>query len=249
MRKLAVLLPLLALISVFPASAGAVEFTHSDNMSHVKNLPYAPDNGGTGNYGTDIEFARLAGKQYALAGSYKNGLQIVDVSRPAQAKIVSVYDCGVTQGDVQVIRQADLPGRTFVSYTSDTYGDGKSPCYQEAAALGFNVLKPNGSGKNGTFIAEITDPTTPRTVSFIEVPQGSHNMTVHPSGNFLYNSNSDLITSFQPAIEIFDISNPAAPMKTGSWRSRRARASGPSRTTSRSPTTVSGPTRPRSPRA
>ena len=46
-------------------------------MRHVKNLPYAVDNGGTPNYGTDIEFATLAGKKYALAGSYKNGMQVV----------------------------------------------------------------------------------------------------------------------------------------------------------------------------
>jgi hypothetical protein len=214
MRRLAAFIPLLVLLSL-PGSAAALEYVHSDNMTHVKNLPYEARNGGTPNYGTDIEFARLGGKQYALAGSYKNGMQIVDVSRPASARIVSIYDCGVSQGDVQVIRQADLPGRTFVSYTSDTYGDGKSTCYREAQALGFDVLKPNGTGKNGTFIAEITDPLNPRTISFIEIPQGSHNMTVHPSGNFLYNSNSDLITSFQPAIEIFDISDPAAPVQAG----------------------------------
>ena len=40
-------------------------------------------------------------------------------------------------------------------------------------------------------------------------------MTVHPSGGWLYNSNSDLITSTSPAIEIIDIRNPAKPTKTG----------------------------------
>ena len=69
----------------------------------------------------------LAGKQYALAGSYKNGLQIVDISNPDDAQIVSTYDCGVTQGDVQVFHQADEPGRTFVGYASDTFGDGTGP--------------------------------------------------------------------------------------------------------------------------
>ena len=49
----------------------------------------------------------------------------------------------------------------FVSYTSDTYGDGTSTCYREAAAHGFDVIKPNGTGKNGTFIAEITNPLAP----------------------------------------------------------------------------------------
>ena len=63
-------------------------------------------------------------------------------------------------------------------------------------------------------------------MSFVEVPQGSHNMTVHPTGKYLYNSNSDLITSIAPAIEYIDILNPSAPVKAGErWTYRRARAS------------------------
>ena len=88
-------------------------------------------------------------------------MQIVDITNPRESRIVAVYDCGVTQGDVQVFRQADKPGRTFVAYASDTYGDGTSTCYQEAAALGFDVKKSTAAGKNGTFIAEITDPLHP----------------------------------------------------------------------------------------
>jgi hypothetical protein len=207
----------LGIAAAAPAGAPAAEppGEHSPNMTFVQNLPYEARNGTIPNYGTDIEFARLAGRQYALAGSYRNGLHIVDITDPQNAMLASVYDCGVTQGDVQVIRQADEPGRTFVSYTSDTYGDGKSTCYKEAAALGFDVLKPNGSGKNGTFIVEITDPLHPKTISFMEIPQGSHNQSIHPSGNYLYNSNSDLMTSFQPAIEIHDISDPNNPRKVG----------------------------------
>ena len=216
MRRNAAWLALAATLLLTPATAVAQEtHQHSANMSHVKNLPYKVDNGGTANYGTDIEFATLRGRSYALAGSYKNGLQIADITSPTRSKIVSTYDCGVTQGDVQVFRQRDERGRTFVTYTSDTFGDGTSTCYLDAKALGFDVLKPDGTGKNGTFIADITNPLKPRTVSFIEVPQGSHNQTVHPSGNYLYNSNADLMTSYEPAIEIFDISNPAAPVSAG----------------------------------
>jgi hypothetical protein len=216
MRRLAPILIVLALPLVLPAAAPAApEMEGSLNMKFVKNLPYQARNGDIPNYGTDIEFATIAGRKYALAGSYRNGLQIVDITNPALATIKAVYDCGVTQGDVQVIRQADLPGRTYVAYTSDTYGDGTSKCYRDAKALGFDVLKPNGTGKNGTFIAEITNPLAPKTISFIEVPQGSHNQTVHPSGNYLYNSNSDLATSLQPAIEIFDINKLSAPRKVG----------------------------------
>jgi len=114
---------------------------------------------------------------------------------------------------VQVFRQAGKPGRVFATYTSDTYGDGTSTCYREAAALGFDVVEADGSGRNGTFVVELTNPLEPRTVSFVEVAQGSHNMTVHPDGRHLYNSNSDLMTSVLPAIEVFDIGDFAAPAK------------------------------------
>jgi hypothetical protein len=217
MRRFAVLasvtLFILALGAPSALAQSATSGEHSDNMEFVKNLPYELKNGGTSSFGTDIEFADLGGRRYALAGSYKNGMQIVDITNPRDSQIVAVYDCGVTQGDIQVFRQASKPGRTFVAYASDTFGDGTSTCYREAAALGFEVRKSDGTGRNGTFIAEITDPLHPTTVSFVDITQGAHNQTVHPSGNYLYNSNSDLITSFQPAIEVFDISNFAAPTK------------------------------------
>ena len=211
MRRLTILIAAALVFGLLPGSAAAATATHSENMSHVKTLPYEPKNGGTPNYGTDIEFASIGGREYSFAGSYKNGMQIVDITEPEQSSIAAVYDCGVTQGDVQIFRQADKPGRIFAGYASDTHGDGTSTCYREAEALGFDVKKPNGQGKNGTFIAEITNPLAPKTVSFVEVGQGSHNQTIHPSGNYLYNSNSDLITSVQPAIEVFDISDFAAP--------------------------------------
>ncbi len=214
MRRL-VATALFALLTLAAPAAAQETHSHSGNMRHVANLPYEARNGTTANYGTDIEFARLAGKQYALAGSYRNGMQIVDISRPERSRIAAIYDCGVTQGDVQVFKRADLPGRTFATYTSDTYGDGTSTCYREAAALGFSVLKSNGQGKNGTFILEVTDPLNPKTLSFAEVAQGSHNQTVHPGGKYMYNSNSDLITSALPAIEIIDMTDLSAPKTIG----------------------------------
>jgi hypothetical protein len=201
-------------VTAAPAFGQATSGEHSSNMKFVKNLPYELKNGGTTASGTDIEFVNVGPRQYALAGSYRNGMQIVDITNRNAAKIVSVYDCGVTQGDIQVFRQKSKPGRVFATYASDTYGDGTSKCYREAAALGFETKKSNGQGRNGTFILELTNPLAPKTVSFVDVAQGSHNQTIHPSGNYLYNSNSDLIhQSPLPAIEIFDIRNFAAPAK------------------------------------
>src|SRR5919106_4321597 len=140
-RTLGVLLAACLLIAVAPASIAAESENgaHSPNMTYVKNIEYAPRNGDVPNFGTDIEFVRIRGRQYAFAGSYRNGLHIVDITHPRSARVVGIYDCGVTQGDVQVFRRSDLNGRIFVTYTSDTFGDGTSTCYEEAAALGFNV--------------------------------------------------------------------------------------------------------------
>lgn len=98
-------------------------------------------------------------------------MQIVDIERPERARIVAVYECGITQGDIQVIRQDDERGKVFATYTADAAGYASSACYQEAEALGFDAM----------------------------------------SGSFLYNSNSELMTSALPAIEIFDISDPRDP--------------------------------------
>ena len=155
MRRLAAT-ALLALLTFAAPAAAQETHQHSGNMRHVLNLPYEARNGTIPNYGTDIEFARLAGKQYALAGSYRNGLQIVDITDPEQSRIAAVYDCGITQGDPQVFTRGE---RTYVTYTSDTFGDGTSTCYREAAALGFEVLKADGTGRNGTFVADITEAT------------------------------------------------------------------------------------------
>lgn len=138
-RRLAVT-TLLAFLSL--GAPAAAQDAHSPNLTHVANLPYEAPNGTTPNSGTDIEFARMGERQYALAGSYRNGLQIVDITDPEQARIAAVYDCGVTQGDPQVFTRGE---RTYVTYTSDTYGDGTSTCYREAAALGFEVLKADGT--------------------------------------------------------------------------------------------------------
>jgi hypothetical protein len=210
-RRTTLLAALTAIAVLVPAAPSLGADAHSPNMSHVANIPYELRNGVTKSGGTDIEFARQRGRQYAFAGTYGNGMQIFDISNPARTKLAGVYDCGITQGDVQLFRQADEKGKLYATYTSDTSNDGVSRCNREAERLGFDMAKSETAGKNGTFVVDVTNPHKPKTVSFVEVVQGSHNMTVHPGGNYMYNSNSDLITSIAPAIEIVDIRNPRRP--------------------------------------
>jgi hypothetical protein len=207
-----VLTAALVIGGLVPAAA-AGEGDHSDNLTHVANLAYEQRYGQTLPYGTDIEFAELGSKgrevEVALAGTYRNGLQIIDISEPEAPAVLGVWDCAIAQGDVQVFER---DGRTYVGYTADGISretKTESACYQEAKALGFEFPT-----NYGTFIADITDPTAPKTVSFVAIPKGSHNHTIAPGGKYLYNSNSDLIPNRSdpvPAIEVFDISNFAEP--------------------------------------
>jgi hypothetical protein len=229
-RILLVLATLLVL--TVPESSAADGAIHSPNLTPVANLAYAERYGTGANQGTDIEFARLKHKgttrDFAVAGSYDNGLQLIDISTPSSPKLVGRYDCGVSQGDVQVFRRG---GRSYATYTMDagyTLQE-DSRCVQEAEALGLlNPTTPHpldldaigaiapdsafGRPGIGTYIVDITDPVKPRTVSFVGVAKGSHNQTVHPSGSYLYNSNSQLYaTALNAGIEVFDIRDFANP--------------------------------------
>jgi hypothetical protein len=171
-------------------------------MTPVANLQYKP--GGGAQNGSDIEFVKIGAREYALAGTLSGGMQIVDITDPTAPRIAAVYDCKITQGDIQVWRNGT---RVLASYTADgTFGSAGASS-QCAKDLGL------GSSAAGTVLVDITDPTQPKSVSYLPVPRGSHNMTIHPSGKYLYNSNSDLITSTAPTITIYDVSNPDSPRK------------------------------------
>lgn len=202
-------------LAAAPATEGEAEaMRFVTNVQHALSAPTDAQNG------SDLEFLTLAGKDYALAGTLRNGMQITDVTDPEAPIKVGVYDCEITQGDIQVFRQGS---RVLATYTADApiapaAGDGtrtevnqrrfEAACVTEANALGFEL---DGS-ELGTFLVDLTDPADPTTVGFVEIPEGSHNQTVHPSGDYLYNSNSDLVVdSPLPQITIYKISDPANP--------------------------------------
>jgi hypothetical protein len=230
----------LACLTAAPAASAAEQTGRGEGIRHVKNIAYPELNApGEANAGTDLEFATLTvaaaydaagarlhkpvdadpGKRglqrtFSFAGSYGDGLHVIDVTEPEKAARVATWNCGISQGDVQVFRRDDLGGRTFATFTHDDGYDfhANSQCGKDLVAKGFD---PAAVGGAGTYIAEITNPYSPQSVSFVPEEQGSHNQTVHPSGRYLYNSNSDLITSVLPAVEITDITDVAAPKKVG----------------------------------
>jgi hypothetical protein len=147
---------------------------------------------------------RLGKREFALAGTLDKGMQIINITDPRNPRRVATYDCDISQGDIQVWTRG---GRVLASYTADgTVGEAGA-----ASECGRDLrLGPNDAG---TVIVDLTKPRSPKTQSFLPVPRGSHNMTLHPSGRYLYNSNSDLITSTEPTITIYDISRPQRPKK------------------------------------
>ncbi|MGH9247431.1 MAG: LVIVD repeat-containing protein [Acidimicrobiales bacterium] len=196
--------------SASPSGAGRVpDPGHgSPNMAPVTNLADHVDQGQRiRSGGSDIEFADLVvdgqTRRFALVGSLGRGLQIVDVSDPENPTRTAHLRCGIHQGDVQVWRRG---GRTMASYTADYSVDTSTRCYDQLRQRGINP----GNGL-GTVIVNVTNPFRPRAVGFVPIGAGSHNQTVHPSGDYLYNSNSDF--SGNGVIEVIKITDPTNPVR------------------------------------
>ena len=241
--------------TVLPAVPGrASSAVHTPNMSHVANLRYpwtaypeddvfaysATNRDG----GTDLEtFTAVVDlgqgpveRVFAAAGTYRNGLQLVDVTDPENPVLAQTYPCGIAQGDVQIIER---DGRTYVAYAQDdipTQALYTTACFTEAFALyGYEVPTTPGDadaidsdgGISGTFIIDVTNPYATsgtdrvQTVGWVRAPAGSHNATVDPSGYWLYNSNQDLTPRANTAgnpffeIEVFSLEDLTAPVKVG----------------------------------
>ena len=208
------------------ASALAAEAAEaSATMEHVANIKHRMVDGEeVGGRGSDLEFVDLdvtglpgapAGvegvRSFALAGTIdlpnrNAGLQIIDITDPAAPANVAVWDCRVSQGDIQVFtREVDGVTRTYAGYGADYSAVTDSGCFQDLRQLGQNPR--NGLG---TWFADITNPYAPKTVGFVPIPTGSHNLTIHPSGDYLYNS-SNRIGATVGSLEIFDIRDLANP--------------------------------------
>ncbi len=221
--------------AAFTAAAGDDDpGVGSSNFTLVENLPHSG-----GGRGSDIEFATLsyadadaaaaAGyanpgadalpdepgiqKDIALAGTTGTQFYLYDVTTPEAVYETAAYECPANQGDTQVFTREAEDGtvRTFTTYTVEDGGSAVSPSVRCGVDAGLSPVGANeGAGWTGTFIIELTDPFAPAAVAFIPVEEGSHNGTVHPSGNYFYNSNSSLVTEIatrNPGIEYYDISD------------------------------------------
>ncbi len=183
--------------------------------------------------GTDVH-------DYAIAGTEYNGMQIVDLADPEATEIIAYWDCVTLQGDIQVFTQGD---RTYGTFTSEDTSSLRydTECVRAAVAAGdvtfVDEVGTDDEGNEvegadgvpddltpayGTYVADLTNPYAPTYAGFIPVPEGSHNMTIHPSGNYAYNSNSSLIINpitsggaESTYVEYYDISDLTAVERLG----------------------------------
>jgi hypothetical protein len=159
--------------------------------------------------GTDLEFATIPDdegndREYAVAPSEAGygqpaGLRLIDITDPTAPVVTGFLPCDVSQNDVQVF------GTTV--FMGVDYDDKPAECFDQAGA----------APTTGLLAIDIADPTKPTAVGFVPVALGVHNSTLHPSGEYVYVSDSELtpVTS-EPAgrqlgrinvIDVRDLSN------------------------------------------
>ena len=164
MRRLLALLPLALLTALLPAAAApAAEVgAHSDNMSYVKNLPYRPT---------------TAARELRHRTSSSGSVAATATRSPARTRTAcrSWTSRAPRRRDRRRLRLRRHPGRRPGLPPGGAGPAASSPATRrtpsatarrratrEAAALGFDVLKADGTGKNGTFIVEHHGPARAR---------------------------------------------------------------------------------------
>ena len=142
---------------------GVDEIVHSDNVSHLTNIP-KQDLKGTN---SDLAFQG----EYAFAGNY-DGFVIYDISRPKRPRIVSQVLCPGSQNDVSV--SGDL---LFLSTDSSRSDNSCNSTTQPATEK---------SSWEGMKVFDISDKRNPRYVAAVETSCGSHTHTLAPDRKNVY---------------------------------------------------------------
>jgi hypothetical protein len=90
-------------------------------------------------------------RTFAFAGSYYDGVDIIDVTDPANANRVAHYDCGIGQGDVQVFER---DGRHYLLYADDAYDVFASQCTTEVPGRTFEEGSAADDG-GGAYVVDV----------------------------------------------------------------------------------------------
>ncbi|WP_344259288.1 hypothetical protein [Streptomyces sodiiphilus] len=142
---------------------GVDEIVHSDNMTHLANVPKSALRGTN----SDLAFQG----RYAFAGNY-DGFVVYDIANPRKPKIVSQVLCPGAQNDISV--SGNL---LFLSVDSSRSDDSCSSTSQPATEK---------DSWEGIRVFDISDKKNPRYVAAVETACGSHTHTLVPDRRDIY---------------------------------------------------------------
>lgn len=190
-RHLALALWVGLLAAVMAPVAGARparEADSSDNVKLVASFPYENKAKDFFAGGTDIDFS---GKYvYAMQQGDQGGVHVFDASG-ATPKKVSFIPCPGGQNDVAVVK----PGLIAIGYHSSQCG---------------------GTSGAGIRLIDVDNPKSPQYLGTIDLPGGTHTLTVYPGTSLIYSSPNGF-PNVRGVESIVDVSNPLKPEVAGSF--------------------------------
>ena len=169
-------------------TAAEAEADASDNVKLVASFLYENKEKDFFAGGTDLDFS---GKYvYAMQQGPDGGVHIIDASG-AKPKKVTFIPCPGEQNDVAVVK----PGLIAVGYHSSQCGG--------AAGAGIRLL-------------DVKNPKSPKYLGAIDLPGGSHTLTLYPGTSIIYSSPNGL-GNVRGVESIVDVSNPMKPEVAASY--------------------------------
>jgi len=189
-------LPFLSVPAATPAGAAPLALAQGvgKDLLPVAHIPYAN--------GTDLEFATVGGRDYAIAPAQGDGLRVIDITDPETPSVTGFLRCRASQLDVQVRGDLVLVGMDGQGVSSDA-------CFSQLGV----------PARVGVLVVSIANPAAPRSIGFVHVPQGAHNVTWHPGGRYAYTSDSILTPFLTPLpagqLQVVDLLDPTQPVHVG----------------------------------
>ena len=191
-RRLAFALSVGLVAALMAPTAGALparEAESSDNVRLIKSFPYKNKEKDFFAGGTDIDFS---GKYvYAMQQGPKGGVHIFDVSEATPRK-VSFISCPGEQNDVAVVK----PGLIAIGYHSSQCG---------------------GTAGAGIRLLNVKRPRAPKYLGAVDLPGGSHTLTLYPGTSLIYSSPNGL-GNVSGTQSIVDVSRPSKPKVAASYK-------------------------------
>ena len=217
MRRLVAILAAVLLVPSFTANATPETAAVVEDRKDIERVFYDsygnPTASGTTPFfssGTDIAYDGnfVYAAEQADSPDTAGGVHIYDVTNPDAPVKVGFVDCPGSQNDVAVVE----PGIIALAYHSET----GTTCSR--------TWTPTGGPRKtaGVRLFDVSDPASPKALGASpSLPGGTHTLTVHPSGNYIYASPGG-IANGGGVQQILDITNRQGPFPVSTFKPNEA---------------------------